>query len=164
MGMYTEIFARMELKKDTPQVVLDALRVMTGDLQEAKILPDHPLFKCHRWEMLGCGTSAYFPGMADSHVRGPSIYYGTYDVLIHANLKDYDGEIEKFFDWIDPYCTAFPGEFLGYELYEDGEPALHRPSTSRRRPNHGRRNNHHCSRKPHQRSRTPLHPERVRGR
>ena len=128
MGMYTEVFARMVLVKEAPRDVLDALRSMMGgelapDAAPSRDeLPAHPLFDCPRWDLLGCGTSAYFPGMADSHLRGPSTHDGSYDVLIHGNLKDYSGEIEKFFDWIDPYIDASPGEFIGYELYEDVDP------------------------------------------
>jgi hypothetical protein len=42
--------------------------------------------------------------------------------MFHANLKNYDDEIAKFFDWIDQYVEGSEGDFLGYSLYEETEP------------------------------------------
>ena len=35
------------------------------------------------------------------------------------NIKNYDGEIELFLSWIEPYIDAIPGDFIGYWRYEE---------------------------------------------
>jgi hypothetical protein len=120
MGMYTEISFRATLKRDAPEEVVSALRAMI-DLEKPEALPSHPLFECPRWDMLACSSSYYFPAHAPSGLEKDSIR-GAWSVYLNADLKNYHDEIEKFFDWIDPYVDAAPGEFLGYELYEDVEP------------------------------------------
>ena len=123
MGMYTEIFVRTGIKRGTPDDVKYILRYLTRDeLFPPAQLPEHPLFETERWGALGSCTSAYFPVMADSRLTLPGTHERDYSLLLHANLKNYDSEIEKFFDWIDPYSTAYPGEFIGYSLYEDVDP------------------------------------------
>lgn len=120
MGMYTEIYARGTLKKDTPQEVVDALKAMTGTYDSTAALPDHELFKCRRWDVLGCGASAYFP--ATTSLVYKDDYSKNWAFLFHANLKNYDGEIPKFFDWIDQYVEGGEGDYLGYHMYEETEP------------------------------------------
>lgn len=121
MGMYTEIYARGTLRKSTPQEVVDLLKIMAGDKTPADLaLPDHELFKCYRWDVLGCGASAYFP--ATKSVVALDDYSKNWSFMFHANLKNYDGEIGKFFDWIDQYVEGIEGEFLGYHMYEETEP------------------------------------------
>lgn len=122
MGMYTEIFFRATLIKDIPDEVLAPIRAMLGQIEvDPDDLPDHPLFECPRWDMLGQGSSYYFPQHAASGVTHDEIRKA-YGLALNADIKNYHEEIAKFFDWIDPYVDAAPGEFLGYELYEDVEP------------------------------------------
>lgn len=45
-------------------------------------------------------------------------YLERFLIGIHANFTNYDDEIEKFVDWIDPYVDAHPGDFLGYSVYD----------------------------------------------
>jgi hypothetical protein len=120
--MYTEIFFRATLVKDLPDEVLAPIRAMLGEIEvDPDDLPDHPLFECQRWDMLARCSSYYFPG----HLRSVLVMD---DILkawalgLNADIKNYDGEIDKFFDWIDPYVDAGQGEFLGYSLYEDVDP------------------------------------------
>ena len=118
MGMYTEIFFRAELVRDVPVQVVECLHAMTNFYHQApEELPDHPLFECSRWEILGCGGSAYFP-VSQSSLQLDT-YSGQWHVLFLSNLKNYSGEIGHFFDWIDPYVSGSEGEFLGYSLYEE---------------------------------------------
>jgi len=121
MGMYTEIFFRAELARDVPTDVVEALkRMMVWDYEEDHVnVPDHELFKCPRWDLLGCGGSAYYPVTVSKLFQDP--YSRQWHVLFLANLKNYNGEIGKFFDWIDQYVDASQGEFLGYELYEEAD-------------------------------------------
>lgn len=126
MGMYTEIYARGTLKKDAPQEVVDILKCMTNEAPAPEVLPEHDLFKCARWEVLGCGASAYFPATVSTVYKDD--YSKNWAFLLHANLKNYDGEIAKFFDWIDQHVEGIEGEYLGYSMYEETEPG--QPPTS----------------------------------
>lgn len=121
MGMYTEIFFRAQLVKDLPEEVLSALHAIVGGEDPTLPAPEHPLFDCPRWTWLGNTSSAYFPMMAKSNLR-QNDYNKQWNLVLHANLKNYADEIGKFFDWIDPYVDALGGEFIGYQLYEDVEP------------------------------------------
>jgi hypothetical protein len=121
MGMYTEIYARGTLKRGTPQEVVGLLKIMAGDETPSDLaLPKHELFRCRRWDVLGCGASAYFP--ATQSVVYEDYYSKNWAFMFHANLKNYDDEIAKFFDWIDQYVEGSEGDFLGYSLYEETEP------------------------------------------
>lgn len=120
MGMYTEIMFRGRVPDDVPSEVLAALNVIAHG-EEATVDIDHPLFRTVRWPNPGRGGSYYFPQSGESYVRHHGAYK-YYDVFLHANLKNYGSEIEHFFDWINPYVEALPGEFIGYSLYEDVDP------------------------------------------
>lgn len=127
MGMYTEIFFRADLVKDVPTEVVEALQRMTrwNYDRDYAVLPDHELFKCPRWDMIGGGSSAYFP-VTESKIEFDSHYSHQWSVLLLANFKNYNGEIGKFFNWIDEYVDAPLGSFLGYSLYEeDTSPTLY---------------------------------------
>lgn len=121
MGMYTEILVRAELPADTDRVVLGALEAMIGREDVPTVLPDHPLFSCHRWSSLGTCTSAYHPVISSSYLTASPWGADRLALFMHASLKNYDNEIELFFDWIDPYLANDPGDFIGYSLYEEDE-------------------------------------------
>lgn len=131
MGMYTEIFFRAELVRDVPEDVVAILKCMQEFWDpEPEGLPDHPLFECSRWKYLGCSDSSYFP-IAKSSMEQDS-YSGQWRVMILSNLKNYSGEIGKFFDWIDPYVDGPEGSFLGYSLYEEDDvPTLFQKQTQK---------------------------------
>jgi len=116
MGMYTEIFFRAEVDAEAYFVLEPLLRGCThGDL------PDHPVFAARRLGQLFNGCSAYFPGA--NHTETEVKSYGpaktVRSVSFRANLKNYDGVIEKFFDWVLPHIDGSGGEFVGYSLYEE---------------------------------------------
>jgi len=122
VGMYTEIFFRATLVRDIPNEVLAPIRAMLGQVEvDPDDLPDHPLFECPRWDMLACSSSYYFPDHTPSGLSMDDIRKA-WSLYLNADLKNYDDEIAKFFNWIDPYIDAAPGEFLGYSLYEDVDP------------------------------------------
>ena len=119
MGMYTEVFMRGELAADTATEVLHILHaIFQGEEPHTK--PDHPFFETPSYMSLFLGHSAYFPAPFKSRAV-VSDFGGHWEIGIHASLKNYDDEIEKFFDWIDPYLYESPGQFLGYSLYEESD-------------------------------------------
>lgn len=129
MGMHTELHLNAELSRDAPDEVIAVLRHMLGDgYPPPDPLPDHPLFAAPRWRHLLTCDSYYFAADTHSTLRFDDIG-GTYVLCVRSNLKNYNGEIEKFVDWIDPYLDAAPGDFLGFSRYEETEdPTLIRKS------------------------------------
>lgn len=121
MGMYTEISFRANLIKEVPEQVTDVLKIIIYGAEDLPKdgLPDHELFACDRWEALGHHGSYYFPNAGQSELSLPLYHWETPVAALHGNLKNYDQEIEKFFDWIDPYVENSKGTFLGYSLYEE---------------------------------------------
>lgn len=126
MGMYTEVFFREEITNEAARVV-EAIR--QGVTPEGGY-PDHELFRTSRFSMLFGGGSAYFPGESEYRltpaVEDEYARYGPdadqWSILsLRTSLKNYDGEIEKFFDWIGPHTRADAGGFLGYSLYEEDD-------------------------------------------
>jgi len=132
MGMYTEIYVRCHFKKDLPEEVLLILNDLFNDenLVVENLLPDHPFFKCERWGLIGSWSSYYHIPFSLSKLWKDEID-SSYYLISRSDLKNYDNEIEKFFDWIMPYIDADDGDFIGYKLYEeDREPTLifyHKP-------------------------------------
>lgn len=118
MGMYTELVLGIEVEDN--EKVIQTLKYM---LDETEYKPEweHELFKTDRWEyMLRC-DSYYFDGQTDSKLVTDDLYKDKpmYYLNVRCNLKNYDGEIRKFLDWLCPYIKTYG--FLGYERYEECE-------------------------------------------
>lgn len=126
MGMYTELHFNAELVRDVPPNVIDVLRLMTGVADHEPTpspLPDHALFRTQRWSGMLLCSSYYFPLSVATSVDFDDIAKRYY-LRVRCNLKDYDGEIDHFLDWIRPYVDA-DDECLGYYRYEeDPHPTL----------------------------------------
>ena len=115
MGMYTELNIGVNLRSDTPNNIIDILRYMLGDIDETKTT-DHPLFLTQRWRFMLVSTSYYFDGHTDSSIERDDITH-EYKLNVRCNLKNYDGEIKLFLDFIRPYLET--EGFLGYTRYEE---------------------------------------------
>lgn len=129
MGMYTEFHFNAEVQDDDD--VLAVLRYMVDDGPEPAPLPNHLLFSTGRWRRMLRGDSYYFD--ADTHSTLRADYQGGQYLCIRCNLKNYDGEIEKFIDWITPHLKKHEGDFLGFYRYEETEqPTLihHSPAST----------------------------------
>lgn len=131
MGMYTEIVCGFSLRSDTPDEVITALKTMTREYEdhpEGWTPPEHELFKCERWTMVLSCASYYF-GFSRSHkLLVWDEISNTWMLSARASLKNYDNEIEKFFDWIKPYVESGSGatNMIGYSMYEEAsEPTLY---------------------------------------
>jgi hypothetical protein len=121
MGMYTELHFNSELKKDTPEEVINVLKYMVGDIEEEPEISSHPLFGDTRWRFMLRGDSYYFDADTHSTLRFDDIS-DDYYLCIRCNFKNYDDEIEKFIDWIMPYLEKYEeGDFLGFYRYEETE-------------------------------------------
>lgn len=114
MGMYTEVFFRAYVDEAAADVLQ---RLRNGKLASA---PDHPFFSTERCSAVVNGGSSYFPDANHFVVTGPALG-GQFSVSFRANLKNYDDEIGKFFDWVQPHVFGFEGDFIGYTLYEEDD-------------------------------------------
>ena len=72
-------------------------------------IPDHPLFKCDRWQQVG---SAYF----DDH---PPPTWDEVTLAVEFDMKNYCDEIEKFLDWLRPYIDEPAGTEVATVRYEE---------------------------------------------
>lgn len=119
MGMYTEIYVKVSLKANTPQDVIQTLSAMMGEGDEPAQLPDHELFKKGRWNfMLRCSSYYHMPSCVGKFWYDDIA--GQWFLLSRSDLKNYEGEIESFFEWIAQYAEQnSEKQFIGYELYEE---------------------------------------------
>ena len=121
--MYTEIYINVDLKKETPDDVIQVLKAMCfmlPDQECSEVLVDYP----DRWCCLFSNMSYYTPSTQCRYLRFDSIT-DRWSLLGKGDIKNYNGEIEKFFEWIMPHIDGDPGEFIGYSRYEeDYEPTL----------------------------------------
>lgn len=116
MGMYTELNIGVELKRDTPQEVIDVIDYMAGNKETIENIPNHPLFDTSRWAYLLRASSYYFDAQPINHFKRDDIT-GTYFLTSVSNLKNYHSEIELFLDWISKYIDT--DGFIGYKRYEE---------------------------------------------
>lgn len=118
MRMYTELVLGIEIEDNDK--IIQTLRYMLGET-EYQPVDDHELFKTDRWDyMLKC-DSYYFDGQTDSKLYMDDLYEDNpkFYLNVRCNLKNYNNEINKFLDWLNPYIKTFG--FLGYLRYEENE-------------------------------------------
>jgi len=130
MGYYTELKFDVKLKKDTPENVVNILKrvIIEHDLGHDKALfktedvfkPElnHQFFKCERWYMLFLSTNF------DDEMQGGRFYEenGRWTINLHTEFKNYDNEIDNFFDWIKPFIVGRKKkQYVGYYRGEDAE-------------------------------------------
>jgi hypothetical protein len=121
MSYYTEFFFRFTVNRDVPAGPLQA--VLFGEGSGGEPLPDHPLFSTDRWEGMGRRGNL---GVLAATRMDKDLEHNCWNVIIHGEMKDYDGEIGKFLDWIRPYLGVGPSDFIGYSIGEDSDqPTLH---------------------------------------
>jgi len=124
MGMYTEIFVKVEFKPESPELFIDCLKWLAGVGEKPKALPEHRLFSLPRFEQVLTCSSYYHQPRATTQMWFDDIA-GQWYLCSRSDLKNYDGEIAAFFDWIKPHVDCNPGAFIGYSLYEeDDSPTL----------------------------------------
>lgn len=118
MGIYTELNIGVGLTPSTPDSVIEALNYMLGNKEDVIEVPDHPLFQTEGWRYMLRSDSCYFAGRTDSSMvydRATAVY----SLNVRCNLKNYDGEISKFLDFIFPYVRTYG--FIGYTRYEESD-------------------------------------------
>jgi hypothetical protein len=123
MGMYTEIYINVDLKEETSDDVIQVLKAMCRMLPDQEcdeVLVDYP----QRWRCLFSNMSYYTPSTSCRFLQFDKIT-NRWSLLGKGDIKNYSGEIEKFFEWIMPHIDGCPGDFIGYSRYEeDLQPTL----------------------------------------
>lgn len=109
MGTYTEIIFGAELKKETPKEIILVIQKMTEAEELGNDAPFHPFFDSSSPWLLTSGGSYYFPGIVKPHFWYDDISECWY-LHFRTNIKNYDGGIEKFLDWIKPYIDGGSGK------------------------------------------------------
>lgn len=113
MGMYTEIFVNVDLVKNVPEEVIEVIQaVVDGDYEFMK---KHGLPE--RWASLFYNGSFYTPMTQVSMLTFNSIS-NQWSLLGKGDIKNYEGEIQKFFEYISDYSE---NDFLGYYRYEESD-------------------------------------------
>lgn len=112
MGMYTEIYINTNLKENTPQDVIDVLKAMCEFDGDAECLKDKPA----RWAYMFANGSFYTPNTSCALLTKHIGLGEFWSLLAKGDIKNYEDEIEQFFDWIRPYCEE---GFIGYSRYEE---------------------------------------------
>ena len=126
MGMYTKISVDLKFIDNLPSEVVKALEVMVGEVDSSLYsivdFPTHDLFKSTRWDfMLRCSSYYHTPfSLTKLHYDDISKHYY---LVSSSDFKNYDNEVELFFDFVKDYVED---GFLGYSLYEeDDKPTLY---------------------------------------
>jgi len=121
--MYTELNMCCRVKDDP--VAVSILMYLAHDRAHPPTeLPDHPLFKCERWHQLLTCSSYYFVPRSVAIFEYDDVGK-SWCLVSHAGLKNYDGEIGKFIDWISPYVDD-RDTMIGYSRYEeDRDPVIY---------------------------------------
>ena len=111
MGMYTEIYINADLKENTPAEVINTLKAMCEFDRDSDHLQGFP----NRWAFLFGSGSYYTPNTSAQSLTFDDIGRN-WSIIGKGDIKNYDEEIQKFFDWIKPWCED---GFIGYHRYEE---------------------------------------------
>ena len=113
MGMYTEFFFTAEFKRNLDQIDQAALEYLFNGNEKPSVLPNHSFFSKRRSEfMFNCPK---YTGECVTVKLGD--YFG--HVVAHIELKNYEGEIDAFIDYVSPLLNTEKGRCIGWKWYEE---------------------------------------------
>ena len=120
--MYTEILVKARLKEDLPKEIYDVIDYMFGTGELPEVLPKHKFFTLPRWSMVGrCCSWYHHPNTVNDIEKS----YPDWSVFSRSDLKNYDNEIDTFFNWFRTVIKEEEGKCIGYSWYEeDSQPTL----------------------------------------
>jgi hypothetical protein len=124
MGMYTELILGCELKDKTPASVINTLKWMCGEGDKP-----NDLAKIFMESYFVFSQSSYYFGVNKGHSK---LWYDdiseAWHISARCNIKNYDGEIESFLEWLKPHIKSGSGcrDFYAIVCYEEAdEPTIH---------------------------------------
>ena len=121
MGMYTELYLGLEIKKDIPMSLQNWLLANNKDLNKtyeeiSKMCPNKELEETNLSTL--AGGSYYFDAQQHYEFVYDDISL-TYYLTMGVNIKNYDNDIYKFLKLITPYITTIG--HIGHIRYEEHE-------------------------------------------
>lgn len=124
MGMYTEIIFGAELKRETPESVITALKYMLGEIEEKP--KDFPLPEGRCNWLFQC-ASYYFGVSKPVNSMWFDDISNTWIISARSNIKNYENEIQTFLKWIKPYISSGSGarEMYAIVTYEESLPEIY---------------------------------------
>lgn len=118
MGMHTELVLKCDLKQSIDQTDLNVLHWLFNDGDKPETLPNHEFFNKSRCDFIGNSSSYY-------HIPNVLNYFDGCYLFTRTDLKNYDGEIESFVEWLKPLLDVNQGDCIGWVWYErDPKPEL----------------------------------------
>jgi hypothetical protein len=112
MGTYTELVIKCTIKDNVPELVDNVLKFLFSEgFDKPAVLPEHEFFRSDRWESIGRSCSCY-------HIPAPTSFYDGKYLFSRSDLKNYDGEINLFLDWLKPYMSNPGGQLIGWIFLE----------------------------------------------
>lgn len=118
MGMYTELVLKCRIKESAPDSVMEVINHLFCGAEAPENLPAHPFFGLKRWHCIGGMSSFYHHPKVVNSVPKFDFTNSNY-IFSRSDIKNYDGEIEAFIDWIKPYLENEEGECIGWSWYEE---------------------------------------------
>lgn len=125
MGLYTELIFGAELKKDTPNEVIESLKYMLGEIENKPANFPLPDGRCER---LFKSVSYHFAISNSVNKMWFDNIDNRWHLSTRSNIKNYRQEIQTFLEWIKPYIYSGSG---GRDMYaiviheEQDEPTVH---------------------------------------
>ena len=122
MGMYTELIFGATLKEKTPAYITQAFDCVINDNSDIKLSGETEQFidEYSLQKLIWC--SSYYFGARNNK---PSCVFdkiaNTWCISFRANCKNYQGEIEKFIEFIKPYVEygSGPTNIFAIDQYEE---------------------------------------------
>lgn len=147
MGTYTELIFGCEFKKDLPFVIQQIIQYLIddcgfksfftlkeyicninfGDEYLFNSIINYPFFSTDRWERIFLSSSYYFGVNEPVNKFWFDDISESWRISTRSNIKNYDGEIEHFLDWIKPYISSGSGlnDLYAIVTHEQGIPKLY---------------------------------------
>lgn len=114
--MYTEIFVNVDFKDDVPDSVIETVRKVCEKDFLWMDNNGHP----SRWGLLFNNGSCYTTNTEVAILS--NCKFSGWSLIGKGDIKNYESEIEKFFQFIAPWVV---NDFMGYMMYEeDSKPDL----------------------------------------
>lgn len=127
MGMYTELIFGASIKKDAPQKVINTLHYLVNHKKLWEDVEIEESVTNGRNVLNGSGS--YYFGVNDPVAK---MWQDDIDkewkVCSRCNIKNYEGEIETFLEWVKPYIDSGSGsrDMYAIKIYEEqSEPTIY---------------------------------------
>tara|TARA_Y100000310_G_scaffold297071_1_gene329830 strand:+ start:905 stop:1540 length:636 start_codon:yes stop_codon:yes gene_type:complete len=121
--MYTSLVVSARLRASTPESVIETIKGLASAEIDARDVLGDSVYR----QPLG-GSSACFPEPVTDVSQSGFTHEKEWSVCLVSNLKNYNGEISAFIDWLRPHVESGHGasDWWAIVTYEEGEPEFHR--------------------------------------